>query len=173
MEANPVAPRATISRLLAAGTLVAVLDGAFAVALYAYVLRLCSGPQVFQSIAGALLGPAAFRGGTRTVALGLVLHFAVAGAWVVVYATLRTGSGRLRELTSSTRGALAVGAAFGILVWLAMDLAVLPLTLAKPTPLGSPIFAILLAWHAIGVGIPIALIVREPARRAAAVPLHA
>jgi hypothetical protein len=166
-------PGPTISRLLAAGVLVGVLDGAFAVVLYAYVLRLCSGPQVFQSIAGAVLGPAAFRGGGRTAALGLLLHFTVAGGWTVVYAVLWTGSGRLRDLTSSTRGALAAGAAFGILVWLAMDLAVVPLTLAKPTPLRSPIFAILLAWHAIGVGIPIALIIREPARRAATVPLHA
>src|ERR1700716_685691 len=113
MEENSMSRPARISRLLAAGALVGVLDGAFAVALYAYVLRLCSGPQVFQSIAGALLGPAAFRGGGRTAALGLVLHFTVAGGWTVVYAVVRTGSARLRELTSSTRGALAVGAAFG------------------------------------------------------------
>jgi len=48
-----------------------------------------------------------------------------------------------------------------------------PLTRAKPTPLGSPVFVILLIWHAIGVGMPIALIIRKPARGAATVPLHA
>src|ERR1700687_1358486 len=167
MDATQVAPRTTMSRLLAVGTIVAVLDGAFAVALYVYVLRVCSGAQLFQSIAGALLGPAAFRGGGRTAALGLMLHFAVACAWTIVYAALRTGSGRLCELTSTTRGALAAGAVFGILVWLAMDLAVVPLTRAKPTPLGSPIFVIMLIWHAIGVGMPIAWLIGGPARRSA------
>ena len=77
-ETNTVAPRLPISRVMFAGALVAVLDGAFAVVLYVTVLRVCSAAQLMQSIAGALLGRAAFRGGRATVALGLVLHFAVA-----------------------------------------------------------------------------------------------
>src|SRR5260370_20798010 len=97
MEGNQMTPGPTISRMLAAGVLVGVLDGAFAVVLYAYVLRLCSGPQVFQSIAGALLGPAAFRGGGTTAPLGLLVHFTVAGGWPLVYARLWTRSPPLRQ----------------------------------------------------------------------------
>ncbi len=159
-ETNKAAPRVPISRLLAAGAFVAVLDGAFAVAIYVYVLHACSTAQLMQSIASALLGPAAFRGGGATVALGLALHSAVAYGWTLVYATVRAASGRLRELTATIRGTLAAGAIFGVFIWLAMDLLVVPLTRARMTPIGSPLFAIMLAWHAAGVGIPISLIVR-------------
>jgi hypothetical protein len=161
IHANPAVRRAPISRLLAAATLVAVLDGAFAAALYVYVLRVCSAAQLFQAIAGALLGRAAFRGGAATTALGLALHFAVAAGWTLVYAAMRAASGRLRELTATTRGALAAGAALGVFIWLAMDLLVVPLSRASATPFWSPLFAILLIWHALGVGMPLALIVRE------------
>ena len=161
IQAHTAAPRAPISRLLAAATVVAVLDGAFAVVLYVYVLRLCSAAQLMQSIAGALLGRAAFRGGVATVALGLGLHFAVAAGWTLVYAALRAASGRLRELTATTRGALIVGAVLGVFIWLAMDLLIVPLSRASATPVRSPMFAILLVWHALGVGIPLTLIVRD------------
>jgi hypothetical protein len=173
IQMSTVAPRAPLSRLLAAGAVVAMLDGAFAVALYVYVLRACSTAQLMQSIASALLGRAAFRGGSATVGLGLALHFAVACGWTLAYAALRAASGRLRELTATIRGALAAGAAFGIFIWLAMDLLILPLTRASATPFWSPLFLILLTWHALGVGIPLALIVRDPIRRGATVALHA
>ena len=172
-ETNTVAPRLPISRVMFAGALVAVLDGAFAVLLYVTVLRVCSAAQLMQSIAGALLGRAAFRGGSTTVALGVALHFAVAYGWTLVYAALRAMSGRLRQLTAGTRGALRAGALFGVVVWLAMDLLVVPLTRARATPFWSAHFLILLAWHAVGVGIPIVLIVREPSQRASALAVHA
>jgi len=163
-ETNTVVPGVPISRLLAAGASVAVLDGAFAVVIYVPVLHACSTAQLMQSIASALLGRAAFRGGGATVALGLALHCAVAYGWTVIYAALRATSARLRELTATTRGALAAGAIFGVFIWLAMDLLLVPLTRASMTPIGSPLFAIMLIWHTAGVGIPIALIVRGPAR---------
>jgi hypothetical protein len=164
-ETNQAVPRVPISRLLAAGAFVTLLDGAFAVAIYVYVLHACSTAQLMQSIASALLGRAAFRGGGATVALGLALHCAVAYGWTLIYAAVRAGSGRLRELTGTSRGALTAGAIFGVFIWLSMDLLVVPLTRASMTPIASPLFAIMLTWHAVGVGIPIALIVRGPARR--------
>ena len=161
IQAHTAVPRVPIPRLLAAATVVAVLDGAFAVVLYVYVLRLCSAAQLMQSIAGALLGRAAFRGGAATMALGLALHLAVAAGWTLVYAALRATSGRLRELTATTGGAVVVGAVLGVLIWLAMDLLIVPLSRASATPVRSPVFAILLIWHALGVGTPLALIVRD------------
>ncbi len=172
-ETSKVVPSVPISRVIIACVLVAALDGAFAVMLYVQVLHACSAGQLMQSIAGALLGRAAFRGGRTTVALGLALHFAVACGWTLAYAALRAGSPRLRQMTETTRGALTVGALFGVFVWLAMDLVVLPLSRASATPLWSSLFVILLAWHAVGVGIPLALIVREPSRRGSPLVVHA
>jgi hypothetical protein len=173
IQTNKAMPLVPISRVMFACVLVAALDGAFAVALYVYLLRVCSPAQLMQSIAGALLGRAAFRGGRATVALGLVLHFAVACGWTLVYAVLRVRSARLRQLTARTGGALVAGTLFGVFVWLAMDLLVVPLSRANATPPGSPLFLILLAWHAVGVGIPLALIVREPSGRGSPLAAHA
>jgi hypothetical protein len=159
-----MATRVSISRLVAASALVAVLDGAFAVALYVYLLRVCSFEQLMQSIAGALLGRAAFSGGRAAAALGLTLHVAVASGWTLAYAALRAASPKLQHWTESTRGALTAGALFGVFIWLAMDLVVLPLSRAKPTPLLSSLFVIMLVWHAVGVGIPLALVVRDRSR---------
>src|SRR5262249_58111264 len=94
-----------------------------------------------QSIAGALLGRAAFRGGRTTVALGLALHCAVACGWTVVYAALRARSPWLRKLTARTRGALMAGALFGVLVWVAIDLLVVALSPASASPLPAPVVA--------------------------------
>jgi hypothetical protein len=173
IETPKVVPWVPISRVIIACVLVAALDGAFAVVLYVQVLRVCSAAQLMQSIAGALLGRAAFRGGRTTVVLGLALHFAVACGWTLAYAALRAGSPRLRQLTARTRGAVTAGAIFGVFVWLAMDLLIVPLSRATATPLWSSLFVILLAWHAVGVGIPLALIVREPSRRRSPLALHA
>lgn len=162
IETNKMDRGGRISRVLAAGALVALLDGAFAVAIYVHVLHACSTPQLMQSIASALLGRAAFRGGGTTVALGFALHCAVAYGWTLAYAALRAASGRLRALTTRIGSTFAVGAIFGALVWLAMDLLIVPLTRATPTPIASPLFAIMLIWHAVGVGIPISWIVRAP-----------
>ncbi len=144
-----------------AGALVGLLDGAFAIALYAGVLKVASPTQVLQSIAAAFLGGAAYRGGAASTALGIATHFAIAFGWTLVYAILWTAAAPLRELTRSTVGVLVAGAVFGCCVWLVMDLVLLPLTRARATPPASALFFVMLAWHAVGVGWPIALILRR------------
>lgn len=144
-----------------AGALMGLLDGAFAIALYAGILKVASPAQVFQSIAAAFLGGAAYRGGLPSAALGVGIHFGVAFGWTLAYAILWTGVAPVRELTRSTVGALMAGALFGCCVWLIMDLLLLPLTRARPTPPASSLFFVMLAWHAVGVGWPIALMLRR------------
>ena len=144
-----------------AGALVGLLDGAFAIALYAGVLKVASPTQVLQSIAAAFLGGTAYRGGMASAALGIGIHFGVAFGWTLAYAILWTAAAPLRELTRSTAGALTAGALFGCCVWLIMDLMLLPLTRARATPPASALFFVMLAWHAVGVGWPIALILRQ------------
>ena len=144
-----------------AGALMGVLDGAFAIALYAGVLKVASPTQVLQSIAVAFLGGTAYRGGIPSAALGIGIHFGVAFGWTLAYAILWTAAAPLRELTRSTVGALVAGALFGCCVWLIMDLLLLPLTRARATPPASSLFFVMLAWHAVGVGWPIALLLRR------------
>jgi hypothetical protein len=148
-------------RFLYAGALVALLDGAFAIALYAWVLRVATATQVLQSIAAAFLGGAAYRGGTASAALGIGVHCGIAFGWTLAYAILCTVAAPLRELTRSTAGVLLAGAVFGCCVWLIMDLLLVPLTRARATPPASSLFFVMLAWHAVGVGWPIALVLRR------------
>jgi hypothetical protein len=144
-----------------AGALIGLLDGAFVIALYVGVLKVATATQVLQSIAAAFLGGAAYRGGMASAALGFGIHYAVAFGWTLAYAILWTSVAPIREVTRSTAGVLAAGAVFGCCVWLTMDLLLLPLTRARATPPASALFFVMLAWHAVGVGLPIALIFRR------------
>jgi hypothetical protein len=148
-------------RFWSAGALVGLLDGAFAIALYAGILKVATARQVLQSIAAALLGADAYRGGLASAALGFGMHFGVAYGWTLAYAILCIAAAPLRQFTHSTAGALVAGAVFGCCVWLIMDLVLIPLTRARATPPASSLFFVMLAWHAVGVGLPIALMLRR------------
>src|SRR5260370_29085429 len=97
-------------RFWSAGALVGLLDGAFAIALYAGVLRVATARQVLQSIAAALLGGDAYRGGLASAALGIAMHFGIAYGWTLAYPILCLPPAPLRQRTPSTAGVLAAGA---------------------------------------------------------------
>ena len=151
--------RAWVNRVLQSGAIAGVLDAVFAVALYVFVLGKLSLLQVLQYIASGLLGQSAFAGGWATGALGAAIHFVIAWAWAYVFWAARARSTSLRRQTRTRAGQLAVGALFGALVWIIMDLAVLPLSGAAPTPPSSPLFFVFLVEHALLVGWPIALLI--------------
>lgn len=85
-----------------------------------------------QSIASGVLGMAAFRGGSASVALGIALHFAI----LLVAATIYFLAGRrLRGLVVRP---LPWGLLYGLSIYLFMHAVVLPLSRAphfKSTPL--------------------------------------
>jgi hypothetical protein len=151
------------ARVLAAGAVVGVLDGLAAEFLNVVVLGRSTPVRVFQGVARAVLGPAAFDGGGRTFALGLALHFAVALTWAALYAAVYERIPALRRATRTGGGAVAVGVVFGPLVWLVMRFAVLPLTQAATGPVRSWVFLAMLVVHMLMVGLPIALLVRDEA----------
>jgi hypothetical protein len=155
-EKEPYSARVVISgrRLFLAGAVVAALDGLFAVVLNVVILHVCTTAQLFQAIASSVLGRAAFRSGTPAVLLGLLIHVGVAYAWTAAYALACSRWAGLRRFVTGASKAVTVGAGLGVLIWLAMDLIVVPLSRARPTPPLSTMFFILLAWHTVGVGMP-------------------
>ena len=154
--------RSDLARVLTAGTLVGILDGAFAIAIWVVVLKVATIPRVFQGVAAGLLGREAARGGgLPTAALGLALHFLIAMIWAAIYLAIYRRWPALRQATRSTAGAIGVGLAYGLLVWLAMDFIVLPLSQVQGTPVSSPFFWTQVIGHPFVVGLPIALVVRE------------
>jgi hypothetical protein len=149
----------------AAGLLVAVLDGAFALLVYVVVLRAATPARVFQAIAAGVLGPDAFAGGGATAALGVALHAGIACAWAAAFVLAVRRVAALRRAMETVPGAVAAGAAYGVLVWLAMSRVVVPLAGMRTMPVASALFATMLLGHVAVVGLPIALTVRGRAAR--------
>ncbi|WP_242113057.1 DUF1440 domain-containing protein [Luteimonas aquatica] len=108
--------------LILGGIVLASIDAVFAVAFWSP--RGVSATQVFQSIAAGLLGDASFQGGATTAWLGAALHYGIATAMVVVYFLFA------RRWRALVRHPLGYGLPYGALLYLAMNLVVLPLSAA-------------------------------------------
>lgn len=148
--------------LIALSTIVvAVLDGLFAIVLYV-VRGTSSIERLFQSIASALIGSAAFRGGTTTFALGIALHVTVALAWSVIFLLALRSSRLVPRMLSWRYGALDVALWYGPLVYVVMSLALIPLFTHRVPPINVNWITVLLG-HIPFVGLPIALIVGRAA----------
>lgn len=120
------------SRLVRAGLLTALSDGLFSsvlsVAFYHSTVA-----RLFQGVAATLLGPAAFDGGARTTAIGILMHVGVAFTWSTVFLLLHDNSARLRRVVQSPYGVLEVASVYGPMIWLVMSLLVIPTLLHRPT----------------------------------------
>ncbi len=78
--------------------------------------------RVFQYIASGLIGMKSFRSGWSSVALGVVIHYAIALTWtgIFLFAALK--------FPTITRRPLLSGVIYGCLVYLIMTFMVLPLS---------------------------------------------
>lgn len=93
--------------------------------------------RVWQFVASALLGDASFDGGYKTTLFGIVLHFAVAACVVGAYLVAS------RWLPVLGRRTVVGGLAYGVAVFLVMNVIVIPMTRIGPRPL---------VWSAFKVG---------------------
>ena len=78
--------------------------------------------RVLQSVARGVLGQASFDGGVPTAVLGGVLHYFIATCMVLAFTVLG------QRLDVLTRRPIACGAAYGVVLYLVMNLVVLPLS---------------------------------------------
>ena len=110
-------------------------------------------------IAGGLLGPRAFDGGSGTFLLGVLLHFFIAFSVTAIY---YVASRRLRFLTEHP---LVSGLFYGMAVENVMNLIVLPLSaLHARGPYRLHDLILGLAVHAIVIGLPVAYSIRRFAK---------
>jgi len=143
----------TLSRLALAGFVTAIVDGLFSsvlsVAFYHSTVT-----RLFQGVASVLLGPSALDGGTRTAAIGVLMHLGVAFGWSVVFLVLATNSARLRTLLRRRYGVVTAASLYGPFVWMAMSLAIIPLLVHRPATINIR-WWVQLVGHAPFVGLPI------------------
>jgi hypothetical protein len=144
--------------ILYGGLAVGVLDGLAAVNLT--ILRGGSPIRMFQVIASGLIGRASLEGGWATVLLGVSLHFLIAFIWAAIY------YGASLKLPALIRRALICGPIYGVVVYFAMQIIVLPLSAIRKPPFSfaAPVQSIIV--HILFVGLPIALLARWSAESA-------
>jgi hypothetical protein len=152
-----------VRAVILAASLVAALDLAYALLMWTVIRPVTTPLRVLQSIASGLLGRSAYQGGWPTAVLGLGLHLFIALVWTLVFLAALRLLPPVRRWVSDRRGVVLVALGYGALMWLGMDLIVLPLSRARATPLGSPFFFINLAQHALFLGPPIVFLLRAPA----------
>lgn len=141
------------SRWARAGLLTGVVDGSFSGILAAFFYG-STVVKLFQGVAATLLGPSAADGGTRTAAIGILMHFGVAFAWSLVFLVLYNQFDALRAFTQRSAGKLLTAAVYGPVIWMVMSLGIMPLLLHRPTVITYK-WWIQFVGHAPFVALPI------------------
>ena len=112
--------------------------------------------RIFQSVAKGVLGPAAFKGGAATAALGLFLHYFIAVTMAVAYYLVA------RRWPALVERPLMLGAAYGLVLYGVMNFIVVPLSAARGGGSGGALWvALSIIVHAFLIGVPIALFTRR------------
>jgi uncharacterized membrane protein YagU involved in acid resistance len=139
------------SRIAFATLVVGMLDITEACVFW-FFYRGASPLRIFQSVAAGVLGRDSFTGGAATAVLGLALHFFIAFCVVLTYALAS------RRLPLLAKHPVACGAVFGVLVYLVMSFAVVPVSRAGKAKWSWPTVANGLFAHIACVGIPAGLL---------------
>ena len=136
------------------GLVAGTLDILFAITFWAVKANVPA-KRILQSVAAGLLGRASFDGGWQTALLGLMLHFFIAISMSFAYFETAKRWPLLRN-----RPAM-LGAAYGLVLYLFMNLVVLPLS-AAGRPSRDPLWiGLSILVHAFFIGVPIALSARR------------
>jgi len=153
MEQPPSAQPKLAPTIALAGLFAGTLD--IADAFLFFGLRGASPIRILQGIAYGLIGKPAYANGIDSALLGLVLHFFIATTFAAIYILAST------RLPLYKRPVL-YGTIYGVLIYIAMNYIVLPLSHIGLRPL--PPTAVLINGVAaliFFVGIPIAFIARK------------
>jgi hypothetical protein len=139
----------TLWAILCGGGACAVLDGTAATVQFG--LKGIKPLRVWQGVASGALGESAFSKGWVSGGLGLLVHCIVAltVATVFVEAAFRA--------PILARNYWFTGPAYGVLVFLAMNLIVVPLSARPKRPRSWPDIIAQIMIHIVFVGLPIAM----------------
>lgn len=147
---NPGASRPQlIQTMLYTGLLAGTLD-ILAAFTHAFVANETTPTRVLQFIASKAVGPDAFSGGLPMALLGLFFHFIIAFSWTALFFLLYP---RIKLLSKNK---IIVGLGYGVVVWLMMNLVVLPIVNGsfQPFQLQSVIGIVILM---VCIGLPVSL----------------
>lgn len=137
-----------VKRILWIGLLAGTLDIVTAVIVYkANPIQLC------QFIASGAVGrDLAFSGGLGMAMLGLLIHYIIAIVWTAIFFLLYP------KIRAWLKNKYVVGFLYGVVVWLVMNLVVLPLSQIPRGPFNLTQALIGMAILIAMVGLPISIL---------------
>jgi hypothetical protein len=130
------------------GAACGILDGVAASVQFA--LRGIEPHRVWQGVASGLMGDRAFGMGWFSGALGLVLHFLIAMIVTTVFV------GACPQFPALQQFYWISGPLYGVIVFLVMNLIVVPLSARPKKPAPVVVVAVQIVIHLFFVGLPIA-----------------
>jgi hypothetical protein len=107
--------------------------------------------HVWQGVASGLLGERAFRKGWVSGGFGLLLHF------VIAFSVATSFVEACLELPFLARAYWISGPLYGVIVFLLMNLLVVPLSARPKRPASPQVIFVQLIIHILFVGLPIAM----------------
>lgn len=134
------------------GCALAIVDGFSAYALSLVFFGHPTFERVFQGVAAAMLGKAAYSLGTEGMLIGLAMHTLVAFTWATLYYVVYRKSPALQRTASGAIGIARVGPLLGAIIWVTMCYVVFPLTKLHHVPLASLGFIVNFIHHMLVVG---------------------
>lgn len=143
-----------VSDVLSAGLIAGTLDGIAAALVY--VIRTGKNPlNVYRYVASGVFGQDALSGGVTMAMMGILFHYTIATSWALIFFVLCSRNSIL------LKNWLLSGIAYGIVVWLLMNLVILPLSRVSSAPMTVD-SVIIGATVIMGcVGLPIAFMANK------------
>jgi hypothetical protein len=143
--------KSKIKTIFLAGLVAGLLDGTAAVVF----LGKMNYSGVFKFVASGLFGKSAFAGGNEMVIYGIIIHLLIAMTFAFFYYFI------FSKISFFSKNKIIGGLLFGLLVWMIMNLLILPFTNISHSPiiLIGAIKNILILM--ICVGLPISLIMQK------------
>ena len=139
--------------LFLTGLLAGLLDAIAAVLLF--LARRNKDPRtLFRYIASAVYGKDAFTRGNSMVFIGLLFHFLIAMVWVAIYFFLHA------HISWLGTHPLPAAIGYGILVWIIMNMVVVPNSRAAPRPFSLSFALINVVILILAIGLPAAYLAR-------------
>jgi hypothetical protein len=131
------------------GAACAILDGIAASVQFG--LKGIKPLRVWQGVASGLLGERAFGQGWAAGGFGLLLHLVIAFSAATVFVEACT------QIPLLARAYWISGVVYGVLVFVVMNLVVVPLSARPKRPASSLIIIVQFIVHVVFVGLPIAM----------------
>ena len=107
---------------------------------------------IFKFIASGLLGATAFSMGNSAVLYGILIHYCIAFVWAVIFFLLYP------KLIALIKYRIVLIFATGLVIWLVMNMAVLPLTAVHSQPFKLKGVLENMAALIIAFGLPVTMI---------------